>query len=822
MKHRLRFILILPAIFVIIVLAVFLFVRHKTTTDHYDFIAGFFDAEKSNFDENVDLDSFMPDKHLTLVHSFLLKEFATLFSFNTVPLIDKGKVIDNNFQGSIDGAYRLTFNCSEKEAVKFALDLKDQGNGNKWTFTADASKGICRVEIARFVGDKKTVEDSFDYPIEKNFSNVIVLAFFEDFLLVFSRDTILYQQKSEALRGSGKSAFHLLKAPSSYEGISVKFAVMGNDLKKRLLNSIYSGRKDVPEHKFNLKDEDWSGLSTHYNLDISGKKNTYLRRIKLRFETRPALFFRLNSSLKYKLRIPNKAVLDFCLAAVPKYINDIGRLRFYIEVENLSGKLLLKKEIDLSSFKDPYETFNPVKMDLSALEGEDVRIQFSASTSDGKLSKDEDKILVAMASPSIYVKRDDERLNVILISLDALRQDHIGAYGYKRNTTPNIDKITAESTLFMNAITAANWTIPSHMTIMTGLYPMEVGFISGGLLNSESFIADNVYTLADYLRNRGYYTLGVHGGGYMSEFYGFDKGFCSYIKGSKDIAEGVQTIIRNLEKQKNNNFFLFFHTLEIHWPYTHDEYLKELPPDASLQEQIMARYDSGIKYADKYLGKLFDWLESNHIMEKTVIIIISDHGETFRLVKANSKSGSHGSTVYEEEIKIPMIVKIPSVDGKGRKEEYQVATVDILPTILDCLGMEPLVEVRGTSLLPLIEKNKSLKPRLAYVESTHSPEKFQVIRSNEFKLITTSPSYLEMMQGKQSSYRFIDIINDPKEINNVWDQHAPIAKSYRDFLHKLLASIRENVLRLHREAPGANVSNKELEEQLRGLGYVGN
>jgi hypothetical protein len=351
---------------------------------------------------------------------------------------------------------------------------------------------------------------------------------------------------------------------------------------------------------------------------------------------------------------------------------------------------------------------------------------------------------------------------------------------------------------------------------------MEAGFVPGGLLNEQSFIAENVRTLAEYLRNTGYFTLGVHGGGYVSEFYGFDKGFSAYIKGSKDIAQGVRTIIENLERHKDNNFLLFFHTLEIHWPYTHDVFLKGLPSGSSVQEKIIARYDSGIKYADEYLGKLFEWLDKNRILKNTIIIIISDHGETFRLVNKTSKSGSHGSTLFEEELKIPMIVRIPEVNGNGKKIEYQVSTVDLVPTILDCLDLDPLAELRGISLLPLIKDNQIPKSRFAYTEATHSKKKFQTVRSNDFKLLTTSPSPLAMLQGKQDSFRFIDLKNDPLETKDIWNRKAVLAKSYADYLQRLLASIRANILKLKRVNLDVPVTDNELEEQLKGLGYIGN
>jgi arylsulfatase A-like enzyme len=410
-----------------------------------------------------------------------------------------------------------------------------------------------------------------------------------------------------------------------------------------------------------------------------------------------------------------------------------------------------------------------------------------------------------------------------LISLEALRQDHLGCYGYFRDTSVNLDKLAGESIVFTNAITAANWTIPSHMTILTGLYPLEAGFIPGGLLNAKSFIADNITTLAQYLRKYGYYTLGVHGGGYVSEFYGFDKGFSDYIKGSKDAAKGIEVIQDNLRCHRDRKFFIFFHTLEIHWPYIRDFYLKDLPAVSSSKENAIARYDSGIKYADHYLGKLFDWMGNNGLYKNTIIIVLSDHGETFRLIKEKSSissSGSHGSTLHEDEIKIPFIFRIPEL--KGRKIEYQIATVDILPTILDYLDIEPDNDLRGISLIPLMKENEFPKPRFAYIEATNSNKKLQSIRSNDFKLISSSSSVLSMTNGKHNGYRFVDLKNDPDEMRNLFKEKHQLAQSYVGFLQRLLASIRSNMIKLKQSDQDTQIENKELEEQLKGLGYIGN
>lgn len=806
---------------IVIIILVLLF-QKQASVNHFDFVAGFMNAEKKGFDESEDISVYLPDSLYSFDHSFIRKVFAEIFSSGTFSLVENG-MQKSSYSGNLkDAALRLVFPFQKNDRWKFTFNIKIQPNGDKRVITAESGLGKCLITLSDVVAGKNHTIDSFEYKLMENEGNVITLAFFNDYLLIFSREDILYQEKSASLDRTGGIGFALEKAEAANKAYGLRLAKMKENQKDSVLGNLTARHKVIRNHRFNIGTEAWNELYSRKSVIINGRKSPFLQRIKFGVHTKPAILMKMNSELRYTLRIPKNASLDFCVSVVPEYVSEIGRLSLNVEIVDSSGKIEEKQSVSFAQFTDPYKTFNPVKMNLADFSEEEKTIVFRTSTIDGKCKDNENKIIFALSAPSIYLAADDPGPNVILISLDALKQDHLGCYGYSRDTSPNIDKLASESAVFKNAITAANWTIPSHMTIMTGLYPLEAGFFPEGLLNAKSFIAENVITLAEYLRQKGYYTLGVHGGGYMSEFYGFDKGFNSYIEGSKDSADGIQKIIENLGQFKENKFFIFFHTLEIHWPYLRDYYLQSLPASSPVKDRVIAKYDSGVKNADAQLGRLFDWMKSNGLFENTIIIILSDHGETFRMVNETAKSGSHGSTLFDDEIKIPFIVRIPGISYNGKKIEYQAATVDIVPTILDCLGIEPANELRGISLLPLIKGKETPKPRLAYSEATHSTRLFQSVRSNEYKLLTESSSITNMLSGGNKRQILYDLKADPGETRNYIREKRQIADIYSSFMNRLLESIRSRMTALKQSEQEPAGGNKELEKQLRGLGYVGN
>ncbi len=379
--------------------------------------------------------------------------------------------------------------------------------------------------------------------------------------------------------------------------------------------------------------------------------------------------------------------------------------------------------------------------------------------------------------------------NFILISLDALRYDHLGLYGYGRNTSPNIDKLGERSTVFGQAITQATWTLPSHGSVFTSLYPPEHGLVS-----PDRNISPSVRTLAEHMKIAGYKTLGISAGQFTRGKY-FGNGFDEYVFMPR-VENSSSFLSWWLSNNSKNRFFVFFHVFKIHAPYVNPspydtifdsgyngsmidtenelvDRIKELKVPVTVEvvndvfwgsvngsdrrdaEHLMDLYDGGILYTDTFIGKLVNRLRLLGIENKTVIIIFGDHGEAF---------GEHGSlthqNLYDEVLRVPLIISVPATGGK--RIEGQVQLIDIMPTVLELAGAKT-DGLKGNSLVSAIFSNNSSASTSRYAYSIDNGG--LSIRTPEWKLI-------ERFNG---SYELYDLKNDRLETENVAGKMQDIA-----------------------------------------------
>ncbi len=431
--------------------------------------------------------------------------------------------------------------------------------------------------------------------------------------------------------------------------------------------------------------------------------------------------------------------------------------------------------------------------------------------------------------------------NVILISLDTLRADHLSAYGYPKKTSPHIDRWAKKSLLFKNSFSNASWTLPSHMSLMTSLYPSI-----HGVDDKSKKLSESTRTLAEVLKENGYKTAAFTGGTNVSKVYGFDKGF-DFFKESYDATietpgQGwrLSHIEKSLSSWLNTNvdvkFFLFLHCWDPHEPFIKHSYLSEFESSYSGQlsildtysdfikspefknhegffninlfynevinkdlisltkedkEHIVALYDNEIRFVDHYFGKLIAHLEHLDLMDKTIIILWSDHGEElFERGKI-----MHGSArLYDEQIHVPTIVYIPGYRGP-KVNSNLVQSIDIAPTILDILGIEPESNFMGISLF----SNKN-----DFILGQHRT-KWNMLRTQEFKLMRFS-------DNDRNTYLF-DLKEDPGETVNVFKKKPEIAEQ-----------LKTHMLWAISQRPGEKVDESKLTkediEKLRALGYI--
>jgi len=341
-----------------------------------------------------------------------------------------------------------------------------------------------------------------------------------------------------------------------------------------------------------------------------------------------------------------------------------------------------------------------------------------------------------------------DRPNLILVSLDTLRADHLSAYGDDRDTSPSFDRFAKQSTLFANALSQAPKTAPSHMTLMTGLYP-EAHRVENRFAGTEEWsgrLSPDLPTLAEILKASGYRTLARTGGGNVQGDLGFDRGFDSYESPLLDAEQLLRSALADVEALagRPEPFFVFFHTYALHSPYLpppayRDRYADPAyrgaissDPEAltggsrdytDLHRQFWKRveraspadrhrlvdlYDASIRYVDDQLGRFLDGVERTGAAGRTIVVILSDHGEEF---------GEHGGfehdVLWQELLHVPLLIHVPKELRPGwthRRIPESVGLVDVLPTLLDLLSIPIPDHVQGRSLVPLVETGTPTRP----------------------------------------------------------------------------------------------------------------
>jgi hypothetical protein len=576
-------------------------------------------------------------------------------------------------------------------------------------------------------------------------------------------------------------------------------------------------------------------------VEYSGK-SPFIKRFKARkgSTSQPVIFAPAGSRLKYKdIKLSRKYKLCMKLGFAGRC--DLNKLERFptlnVQIRNKKGEMLENK-IFIYKFRPDF--WIEIMLDLSKYEGKTITLEFSVPYRD-KTSGSEPQYVALLGNPRFNPIRSDDKPNVILIVLDALRSDHLGCYGYPLDTSSFIDEFAGKSILFENVVAAAPNTVMSHRSIFTGLYPSESGFNLIGEFKNGRFVAPlmrtitpKIMTMADYLQSNGYYTAAFTGGVWMSAVNGFDKGFSEFSESRKpklDISKEVKWVVKWLKEHKDLKFFLFFHTYETHSPYNKTFFLNKLDeyPANLARKNVIARYDSGIFYADKYISVLIKELKNLSLFDNTIIIITADHGERFDLtpeeLKLHVHSGTHGDTLYNCELKVPLIIGGWSKLQGGVRLHNQIRNIDILPTVLDWLDIPLKDSITGQSLIPLINTNKKLD-RLAYSETSKNfpnPEALiYSLQSSDRKIIKYINLPIGNMEKNKSgaiTFEFFNLLADKTEKNDL-SIRDPLYKKYLSILEMTIAKCAKKYRINMSETNKISVHDKQLENNLRQLGYL--
>src|SRR6266566_7377900 len=290
-------------------------------------------------------------------------------------------------------------------------------------------------------------------------------------------------------------------------------------------------------------------------------------------------------------------------------------------------------------------------------------------------------------------------LNVVIITIDTLRADHLGCYGYGQIRTPNIDALASESARFEHSYTPVPVTLPAHTVIFTGTYPAFSGIhdFSGNKLNPKQA------TLASVLQRQGYTTGAVIGSAVLDSRFGLNQGFDLYYdhfdfnrlqESNLEEMERPGNLVADvaldwLGKNRKNKFFLWMHLYDPHYPYR---------PPAPYSEQYKDRpYDGEIAFADAQVGRLIAFLKANGLYLHTLVVLAGDHGESL----GEHAEKNHGFFIYNATLHVPTIFQLPS-GGRGRTVNDLVSTADLMPTVLRVLNMKVPSQVQGRDLAPMV------------------------------------------------------------------------------------------------------------------------
>jgi arylsulfatase A-like enzyme len=432
--------------------------------------------------------------------------------------------------------------------------------------------------------------------------------------------------------------------------------------------------------------------------------------------------------------------------------------------------------------------------------------------------------LVALAL-STCASRAPAIENVILISIDTLRPDRLGAYGGERGLTPALDGLAARGAVFEQAIAQAPWTIPSHASFLTSEYPSALGV---GPYRDPGKLSPAALTLAEAFREHGFATAAITGG-YVSRVLGFEQGFDAF---HETLDEPVFASTRAYaerwldQRDPKRPFFLFLHTFEVH----------QYRPPADLRERLVTPYDgplrqvervsafvqdgetrahaAGFSQADwRYLADLYDacvasvdaeigrllaTLAERGLLEQTLVVVTSDHGEEF----GEHGGSGHGYTLYDENLRVPLVLGHRSL--AARRVPEQVRLLDLAPTLVELAGLSAPPSWRGQSLVPLLE-GAALAPLPAFSEHAHRP--LLALREAGAKLIV-DPS------GARTLF---DLARDPAE-------RADVAGRDPEREQRLCRSLRalvESNAAHHAEGPPEPADAADLDPTLRKLGYLG-
>ncbi len=571
-------------------------------------------------------------------------------------------------------------------------------------------------------------------------------------------------------------------------------------------------------------------------------------------EHKNALYAPVNTVFEYNLFLPGETILEFDCGIISS-INGVLQASAVFEIKIIDEKnevhSVFKKEVKPlppyrwrysdSYYKNFYKylkvnienregKWEPAALDLSPFAGQRIRIQFCTSNPENKLTH------AFWANPRLYQIGDlanKQPHNFVLIVVDTLRSDHLGINGAPGTISPNIDSLAKKGVNFRQCFANGNMTEQSMSSFFTSRYPQELGKIAFEYHSSQEtkndFYQKKIPTLASILSNHGYLTKAIGCMSLLSDGIGFgvDWGFDDLTIVEQANYEQPQTTyaaIKWLKENYKKNFFLLLYYGGAHGPYRpplrflKQTYRSEL---ANFKDWYKIFYRGEVAYTDYYIGKVLETLEQLKLTGTTLVILCSDHGDTFKeyLVekKKSKKVGKsvfydHGVSLTDDEIKVPLIFSLPGKIPESRTIQESVQLLDVVPTALEILGIEDKCFFQGCNLYPLLRREKNIHPKVIF---TYGRNNYGIRVDDRYKYIYNFGTY-----SRKRERRLIDreelynLKEDPLENNNLAGMNQERLLQMRKINESFIPLFEQNKLVFQ------NVLGSPIEGEIKISGKV--
>ncbi len=431
-----------------------------------------------------------------------------------------------------------------------------------------------------------------------------------------------------------------------------------------------------------------------------------------------------------------------------------------------------------------------------------------------------------------------------MITIDSLRADHLGCYGYGPPTSPRLDAFAKQSTLFRHAYATAPWTLPSHVSIFTGLDAS-----SHGVDTDKAVLTERANTMAEVFLKAGYHTSAVICAPLLRRRYGLTQGFQEFNTSlmGRSYAEARQVKVADevtklglsyIDLRRDKPFFMWLHYWDPHYDYNPaQKYIDLFDPgyqgkqngldiqnrtditsdiDPRDLRHLIALYDGEIRFTDDALGALFDGLQKRGLLDNTLIVVTADHGEEF----LDHGGTGHTWTCYEELMHVPLIIYSPGLRTVAPQFDQQVSIIDIFPTVLSLVGLKYDGQaVQGRSLVEMMTTGKPLEPRHLLME-TRAARLQPGGKIGRWSALL-APSRLKLhryYRANEDTTFLFDLNSDPHERQDL----APARGTQLEDLTRMLSQMRRRDRDLNNRLAinGDEQLDQEQTEMLRGLGYL--